>query len=172
MHSVSFFVGSEVAGLSEALLTVRKGALVRLFACVSSQVCPQVEIKGEGLPTELTSERLFPLRSLYSVHQHVSTELGVVKELLAAALDRTGELSFSVCHGMLAQRPCISEDLPTPHNVARVSLFLCIVLTVLTRLDSLLGTADHCLAQRRCPVLVCTFPQNCLIVRGLLRQAL
>ena len=123
LQGMSLFVSSEVARLSEALLTVGESALIGLFTCVSSQVCPQIEIQGKGLPAELTSERLFPLTSLYSVHQHVSAQLRVVKKSLAATLHGTGELPFSMSHCVLAQRPSVCEYLPASCDVAGVGLF-------------------------------------------------
>jgi len=45
MHHVRLFVGRQVAGLSEALLTGGIVALVGLFPCVRPQMCPQVEVK-------------------------------------------------------------------------------------------------------------------------------
>lgn len=99
----------EVARLSEALLTAGEIALIRFFTCVCSQMRPQVEIKGKRLGTELALEGLFSLDRFYSVNQHMSAQLGVVKELLSAGLDRTDELTLSVSQCVLAERPAVCE---------------------------------------------------------------
>ena len=153
------FVGCEVAGLGEALLAAGDGTLVGLFACVNSEMRPQVEVQGKGFATEFTSERLFPLPSLYSVHQHMSAQLRVVQKPLAAALDRAGVLSLSVSHGVLAQRACVREAFSTPSNVTSVGLFFC----VFTGSGSPLSARHH-LGRR--PVLVCAVPLYHLIVNS------
>lgn len=152
MQHMRLFVGSQVAGLSEALLTARVVALVGLFTCMRPQMCSEVEVEGKGFPAELALEGLFSLSKRYSVYQHMSAQLGVVEEFLAAALHWADELALPVGHGVLAERPTVCEHLAAAWNVAGVRFLLSRVV-VLARVGSLFYVSRHSLCYRR-PVLV------------------
>ena len=85
----------QVTGLRKPLIAVRVGAYVRFLASMCSQVCPQIEVKGEAFSAERTFEGL-----LACMNELMSFELGVVKKLLVASSNGTYVLSLSMSHGV------------------------------------------------------------------------
>ena len=95
---------------------------------MSPQMGPQIEIQRESLAADFTF-----VRFLSSVDQLMPLELGVVQELLVAALNLTNEHSLSMGHLMLAVRAIISEYLLTVVNRAGVpSIIICFLVWSLT----------------------------------------
>lgn len=95
---MSFLVRCQIARLSESLLTAWVAASIRFLACVSSQMCAQIEVQRESLVADLTLVRLFP-----SVHELVSLQLRVVQKLFLAEFNWTNEHSFTMMELVFAQ---------------------------------------------------------------------
>ena len=66
---------------------------------MSPQMCSQIEVKGEFLPTQLAFEGFFSC-----VHQLMSFKLGIIKEPLPATLNWTYVLPLTMGHKMLSER--------------------------------------------------------------------
>ena len=70
-----------------------------------TQVRPEIEVQRESFVASLAFVRL-----LSGMHELMSFQLGVVKELLVASWDWTREHSFTVGHLVLAIRSLVWED--------------------------------------------------------------
>lgn len=95
---MGLFVRSQIGRLRKSLIAVWIVAHVGFLSSVGSKVRPQVEIEREPLVAESALEWL-----LASVHELVALELGIVKELLVAAVYGADVLALSVGHQVLAE---------------------------------------------------------------------
>ena len=77
--------------MCECLFT--KVTRVRLLSGMSPQMCSQIEVKGEFLPTELTFEGFFS-----GVHQLMPFKLRIIKEPLPATLNWAYVLPLPMSH--------------------------------------------------------------------------
>ena len=96
-------------------------------------MCPQIEVQRESFVASLTFVGL-----LSSMHELMSFELGVVKELLVASGHWTREHSFTMSHLVFAIRSLIREDFLTVFDHANVRLQLNRLLCLLLRVRCIL----------------------------------
>ena len=95
---MSLLMRCQIAGLSEAFVTIWVRAHVGLFTSMCPQMRSQVEIERESLVAKGALERF-----LSRMDQLVPLELRVVEELLAAASDWADVLPLTMSHGVLSQ---------------------------------------------------------------------
>lgn len=110
---------SQIGGLGEALPTARKLALKGLLPSVGPHMGSQVEIQRK-----LLSANLAGIVLLFSVNQSVSLKLGLIKELLIAAVYFTDVLLLPMESEMLLQFINIREGFGASLELAGKDLLL------------------------------------------------
>ena len=83
--------------MSEPLVAAGIGTNVWLLSSVSPHVCSQIEVQREAFVADLTFVGLDS-----SVHELMSFELRIVKELLVASWERTCEHPFTMSNLVLS----------------------------------------------------------------------